>query len=82
MSARQAPAPLGAAAALERLGTARLCSLALVLLVFVALHLCRLPLLLAARVLGAAMARADLYLTHLAAVMPTAATPRTEGTHA
>lgn len=79
-----APAPtvLGAFAALERLGTARLCALTLVLCAFVGLHLIRLPLLLAARVLGAAMARADFYLTQMAIATAPAA-PRTEAsTHA
>jgi hypothetical protein len=57
------PTPQMFTVLLNRVGTAVMVRVAVVLALFVAAHLVRWPLLLAARVLTAAMCRADAYLT-------------------
>ena len=60
------PSPGAVFAALDRYGTSALLCLAAGLCLFLALHLARLPLLFAVRVLGAAMCRVDAHVTALA----------------
>lgn len=57
------PAPAAVFAALDRYGTSGLVCLAAGLCLFLALHVARLPLQFAVRVLGAAMCRVDAYVT-------------------
>lgn len=59
---------------LARFGTVKLLGFVVALLVFVALHLARLPLLLVARLLEAAMSRVDHAITAAVSVTATSGT--------